>query len=86
MDDLFVGRRVFEQRLAGASGDGFVRRIDKGRFFRLCIDHPEDFLDVVGHLVEFLLAVFKDGLCLPLGPVYLADNAGRQQREENNTH
>ena len=70
MNDLLIRGRFFDQGLAGAASDGFVFRVDEGGFLGLGVDHPEDFLDVVGHLVEFLLPVFKDSPCLAFGPVH----------------
>jgi len=78
MESVRVGGRVLHQRPAGAASDGFVCRIDERCLLRLGVNHPEDFLTVIGHLAEFLLTVFKDSFYLPFGSAQLSDRIGRQ--------
>jgi hypothetical protein len=52
MDQFFVRRRIFEQTLAGTSGNRLISRGDGKDLFGLRVNHPEDFLNVVCHLLE----------------------------------
>jgi hypothetical protein len=44
------------QTLAGTASDGFVGLVDVERLLGFCIKLPEDFLDIVGHLLKFMFA------------------------------
>jgi hypothetical protein len=52
MDESFVRRRIFQQTLAGMSGDRLISCGDGKGLFGLRVNHPEDFLNVVCHLLE----------------------------------
>jgi hypothetical protein len=52
MDEFFVRRRIFEQTLARTSGDRLISCGDGKGLFGLRVNHPEDFLNVVCHLLE----------------------------------
>ena len=69
MDEFFVRGGVLVQRLAGMAGDGLISGIHKERFLGFGIDHPEDFLDVVRHLLKAFLA-FEER---HLGPTAFGD-------------
>jgi hypothetical protein len=56
VNGFFIRGRVVLQTLAGTAGDGFVSFVDVERFFSFCVKLPEDFLDVVGHLLKFMFA------------------------------
>src|ERR1700678_2294101 len=81
MDCLLIRGGFLNQGLTGAAGDRFVGGIDIGSCPRLGVDHPEDFLNVVGHLMKLLLPVFEDGSYLAFPPAHLADHVGRHPRE-----
>jgi len=52
MDEFFVRRRIFQQTLARTSGDRLISFGDVKSLFGLGVNHPEDFLNVVCHLLE----------------------------------
>src|ERR1700728_4633956 len=52
MDEFFVRRRIVQQTLARLSGDRLISCGDGKSLFGLGINHPEDFLNVVRHLLE----------------------------------
>jgi hypothetical protein len=52
MDEFFVRRRIFQQTLARTSGDRLISCGDGKDLFGLRVNHPEDFLNVVCHLLE----------------------------------
>jgi hypothetical protein len=52
MDESFVRRRIFQQTLARTSGDRLISFGDVKGLFGLRVNHPEDFLNVVCHLLE----------------------------------
>lgn len=81
MNGLLVGGRFIDQGFTRAPGDGLIGRIDVGRCPGFGVDDPEDLLDRVRHLVEFLFPVFKHGLCVAFGPVHLTENVGQQERK-----
>jgi hypothetical protein len=57
MDQFFVRRRIFEQTLAGTSGDRLISCGNGKGLFGLRVNHPEDFLNVVCHLLEPFFSV-----------------------------
>ena len=52
MDELFVRRRIFQQTLARTPGDRLISFGDVKSLLGLRVNHPDDFLDVVCHLLE----------------------------------
>ena len=59
--------------------------VDVDCLLQIGIDHPEHFLDVIGHLMKLPLAFFKEGPCLLFGPVHLTENVGQQEGEDKHT-
>lgn len=60
VDDFFIRRGILHQRLARTPGDGLIGLVDVKSLLALGIDHPEDFLDIAGHLLEFMRCRFED--------------------------
>jgi hypothetical protein len=52
IDELFVRRRVFQQTLARMSGNRLISLGDVKGLLGLRVNHPEDFLNIVCHLLE----------------------------------
>jgi hypothetical protein len=67
MDELFVRRRVFQQTLARMSGNRLISFGDVKGLLCLRVNHPEDFLNVVCHLLEPFFGVELHLLGAPQG-------------------
>ena len=52
MDEIFVRRRIFQQTLARTAGNRLVSRVHVEGLLGLRVNHPDDFLNVVCHLLE----------------------------------
>jgi hypothetical protein len=52
VDEFFVRRRIVQQTLARTPGDRFIGFGDVKGLFGFGVNHPEDFLNVVRHLLE----------------------------------
>ena len=52
MDEIFVRRRIFQQTLARTSGNRLVSLVHVEGLLGLRVNHPDDFLNVVCHLLE----------------------------------
>src|SRR5690242_16554855 len=59
VNDLRAGGRIAFQRLARPPSNGLVSRADVKEPQVLCVQHPEDLLNVAGHLAKTLLALTK---------------------------
>ena len=78
------------QTLAGAAGDRFVGLVDVDCLLGLRIEHPEDFLDVVRHLLKVVLGGEECAGCLAMLPMQVQqesavdedDRADRKQQHE----
>src|SRR6266478_2919024 len=66
MDRLFIRRWVLFQALAGASGYGFIGAVDVESLLGGCINHPEDFLNIVRHLLELVFRCQESAGCLAM--------------------
>jgi hypothetical protein len=78
------------QTLAGTAGNGFVSLVNVERFLSFCVKLPEDFLDVVGHLLKFMFAGKESATCLAMllvdmeqkSAVHKDDRANGQEQDE----
>src|SRR5580658_4754268 len=57
MNEFFVRRRISQQTLARPSGDRLISFSDVKGLFGLRVNHPEDLLNVVCHLLEPLFSI-----------------------------
>src|SRR4029077_11391520 len=60
VDEVFIRRWILHQRPARASSDGLICLVDIKSFPTVGVDHPENFLNVAGHLLEFMLCRLED--------------------------
>src|ERR1700733_13972565 len=61
MEHLLIGDGIITKCRTRTPRDCLVRWCDEDDVFRFGIHHPEDFLDVVGHLLEPFVALSKCG-------------------------
>src|ERR1700722_3260850 len=57
MDQFFVGRWIFEQTFARTPGDRLISFGDVKGLLGLRVNHPEDFLNVVCHLLKSFFGI-----------------------------
>jgi hypothetical protein len=76
MDYVLIRSRVIQQALASSAGDGFVRLIHLQNFLRIRIKHPENLLDMTGHLAITFFA-------LPVLPHTSDQEPGSRQYDHN---
>src|SRR6267378_5839057 len=70
MYDIFVGFGIFLKRFAGSACNGLIRWVDVDDLQVLSVQHPENLLDVGGHLLESLFALAQRRFrLLPAGDV-----------------
>lgn len=85
MDELFVRRRIFQQTLARTTGDRLISFGDVKSLLGLRVDHPEDFLNVVCHLLEPFFGVELHLLGAPQRPGVEdnqnGENSGSEKQE-----
>ena len=62
--EFLIRRGVFAERVTRAAGDRLKRLVDVDDFFCVRIEHPEDLLDVCGHLLESFFAFAECGFGL----------------------
>src|ERR1051326_3206463 len=86
MNHIRVRSRLSHQRFTSSSGDGFVGAVNIEHLLCPGINHPKDFLDVVRHLLEFLLP----GLQYVRGCAFLTSqltgDPGHQKNKANDCH
>src|SRR6202451_2760027 len=79
VNDLRIRRWVLHQRLAGTPGDCLVGWVDVKSFLAVSIDHPEDFLNVAGHLLELAFGPLEDAGRVALVPAQLKKYLGQEK-------
>ncbi|MFZ0297959.1 MAG: hypothetical protein WAM13_06370 [Candidatus Sulfotelmatobacter sp.] len=81
VDDVFIRRWILHQRPARAPSDGLISLVDIKGFLTAGIDHPEDFLDIAGHLLEFMFCRLEDTGSVALVTAQLEQHLGQKKTE-----
>ena len=64
MECFLIGRGIIAKAREGTARDRLIRRVDVEDVFRLSVEHPVDFLDIVGHLLKSFIAGSERGFGL----------------------
>ena len=59
-----IRRGILAKAREGTAGDRLIRRVDVDDVFRLSVEHPVDFLDIIGHLLKPFIARSERGFGL----------------------